>query len=62
MIMVYNVFLAKLFFFFPVTLDYRIDFYIQGSNYNIFYIKTFQAVIILMVYNVCKKLHRMKIK
>jgi hypothetical protein len=24
----------------PVTLDYRIDFYIQGSNYNIFAIKT----------------------
>jgi hypothetical protein len=34
---------------FFVTLDYRIDIYIQGSNYNIFDIKTFYAVMNLLV-------------
>ncbi len=34
-------FFFKVCLFFSVTLDYRIDFYIRGSNYNIFAIKTF---------------------
>jgi hypothetical protein len=37
-------FWQSLFVVFNVTLDYRIDFYIQGSTYNIFEIKTSQAV------------------
>jgi hypothetical protein len=36
---------------FSVTLDYRIVFYIQGSNYNIFDIKTFWAVLNVEVSN-----------
>jgi hypothetical protein len=38
-----------LFVVFHVTLDYRIDFCIRGSNYNIFAIKTFYAVMNVVI-------------
>jgi hypothetical protein len=37
--------------FFPVTLDYRIDFYNQGSNHNFFASKTIKAVMNLVISN-----------
>jgi hypothetical protein len=42
---------ACLFFF--VTLDYRMNLYIRGSNYNIFSVKTFLAEMIMVTSKLC---------